>query len=71
MPETSSDPLNPIPSNANDEINKLRESIPAKDRCSICDGFGMIMDRFLRTYRVCKQCDGTGRRKLAKSNPPT
>jgi DnaJ-class molecular chaperone len=69
MPETSSDPFNPIPSNANDEMNKLRESIPTKDRCSSCDGFGMIMDRFLRTYRVCQQCGGTGRNNPEKRDP--
>jgi DnaJ-class molecular chaperone len=69
MPDTSSDPFNPIPSNANDEMNKLRESIPAKDRCSICDGFGMIMDRFLRTYRVCQQCGGSGRNNRQKNDP--
>jgi hypothetical protein len=71
MPETSSDPFNPITANANDEMSKLRASIPPPDRCSICDGFGMIADRFLRTYRVCQQCGGTGRHNPAddKSRP--
>jgi uncharacterized protein (DUF983 family) len=52
-------------------MSKVRASIPPKDRCSICDGFGMIMDRFLRTYRVCQQCGGTVINKLAndKSRP--
>jgi DnaJ-class molecular chaperone len=69
MPETSSDPFNPIPSNANDEMKKLRESISPKDRCSSCDGFGMIADHFLRTYRICQQCGGSGRNNPEKNDP--
>jgi hypothetical protein len=60
-----------IPSDVNDEMRKLRESIPPGERCLSCDGFGMMMDRYLKTYRVCQQYGGTGRNKLAKSKGRT
>jgi hypothetical protein len=66
MQDTSSDPFNTASSNANDEMSKLRDSIPRTERCQVCDGFGMIADWFLRTYRVCRQCGGSGRNNQAK-----
>lgn len=66
MPQTASDPFNMIPSNANDEMDKLRESIPPKDRCPGCDGVGMVEDLYLRSFRVCRQCGGSGRNNQSK-----
>jgi DnaJ-class molecular chaperone len=47
-----------------DEMQKLRESIPPKDRCEACDGFGLIAYEHVPTYRVCTQCNGTGRKLI-------
>jgi DnaJ-class molecular chaperone len=67
MTQALPDPFNTVPSNASDAMRRQRESIPPQDRCLGCDGFGMIVDSFLRTYRVCQQCKGSGRNNFPKS----
>jgi len=71
MPQTESDPFNMVPTNANEEMAKLRDSIPPKERCLACDGFGMVENRFVHSFGVCHQCGGTGRNNLAKSQQRT
>lgn len=61
-----SDAYNSAPKNVEDELQKHRESIPPEERCLACDGCGMIVDSFLRTYRVCQQCNGSGRDRSPK-----
>jgi DnaJ-class molecular chaperone len=43
-----------------DEMEKLRDLIPPEDRCTACDGFGLVTAGNLATLKICQQCQGTG-----------